>query len=160
MVVAVVEGGRCRRRRDSNGRIGGVVMSGAAREWRWSTEIGQGKSSSRRRWALVALGEEAEGIDLVDEVGHAGPTAQPESHHQHPPDHEHVQQVGSDPTSGEPRRRLDGVLQALIYFSTIWLFYLNYNGIRNEEKRYLASFGGTEGEHVGEGGDDVDGEAN
>lgn len=57
-------------------------------------------------WTLIALGEKAEGVDLVDEVGHAGPTPQPEPHHQHPPDHERVHHVSADPPSDEPRRPL------------------------------------------------------
>uniref|UniRef100_A0A5K1AXQ6 Uncharacterized protein n=1 Tax=Nymphaea colorata TaxID=210225 RepID=A0A5K1AXQ6_9MAGN len=83
------------------------------------------------RRTLVALGEEAEGVDLVHEVGHAGPPAEAEPHDQHPPDDEGVDDEHADPPAGEPRRPLHGV---------------------------LSGRGRPEGEHVGEGWNDVDGE--
>ena len=47
------------------------------------------------RRALVALGEKAEGIDLLHEVGDAGPSAEPEAHHA-------AGQFAS-PVAGQPR---------------------------------------------------------
>lgn len=98
----VNEVGRCRRRRWDNGRIGGVLS--VAGKWCWG-EGGHGRRT------LVALGEEAERVDLADEVGHAGPSSQPEPHHQHPPHHERVHHVGAEPPPDEPRRPLHCVLQ-------------------------------------------------
>lgn len=83
------------------------------------------------RRALVALGEEAEGVDLVHEVGHAGPPAEAEADDQHPPDDEGVDEEHAQPPADEPRRPLH---------------------------RVLSGRGRPEGEHVGQGGDDVDGE--
>lgn len=69
----------------------------------------------RRGWlclrALVALGEEPEGVDLVDEVGHAGPPADPEADHEHPPHHEGVHRVHRRPAWQEQGRLLGGILQ-------------------------------------------------
>ncbi|BAS83226.1 Os03g0244650, partial [Oryza sativa Japonica Group] len=104
-----------RRRRE---RRPGGVRSGARRR-------------QRGRRALVALGEEPERVDLADEVGHAGPAAEPEADHQHPRHHERVDDERARPSPHEPRRRLHGVLHVR----------------------------GAEGDHVREGGDDVDGEA-
>lgn len=51
----------------------------------------------RRRLALVALGEETERVDLPDEVGHAGPAAEPKAHNQDPSHHEGVDHVHGRP---------------------------------------------------------------
>lgn len=70
------------------------------------------------RRALVALGEEAEGVDLLHEVGYAGPAAEAEADNQHPRHHEGVDHVRARPPAGEPRRPLHGVLHAVNYIST------------------------------------------
>ena len=71
---------------------------------------GGGARWQGRRRALVALGEEAEGVDLADEVGHACPAAEAEADHQHPRHHERVDHVRARPTPHQPRRRLHRVL--------------------------------------------------
>lgn len=67
----------------------------------------------RERWrrTLVALGEQAEGVDLVHEVGHARPPPEAEPHQQHPHHHEGVDGVGACPPAHELGRRLHRVLQ-------------------------------------------------
>lgn len=45
----------------------------------------------RHGWlALVALSEEAERVDLLDKIGHASPSSEPEPHDKHPYDDEGV----------------------------------------------------------------------
>ena len=103
MPVVVVEGMRRRRgrgRRVPAGERHGDVAEAAGE---------RGRREGRRR-ALVALGEEAEGVDLAHEVGHAGPAAEAEADHQHPRHHEGVDHVRARPPSGEPRRPLHRVL--------------------------------------------------
>ena len=97
------------------------------RSWRWDRREEPGGVEDRRRWhgggrghgrrrasevrrALVALGEEAEGVDLLHEVGNAGPATEAEADHQHPRHHEGVDHVRARPPSGEPRRPLHRVL--------------------------------------------------
>ncbi|RWW62398.1 hypothetical protein BHE74_00030472 [Ensete ventricosum] len=63
--------------------------------------------------ALVALGEEPEGVDLPDEVGHAGPSAEPEADDEHPPHHEGVHHVHPRPARQEEGRLLRSILQDL-----------------------------------------------
>ena len=65
----------------------------------------------QRLGALVALGEEAEGVHLPHEVGHARPSAEPEADHQHPPHHEGVHRVHRRPAWQEQGRLLGGILQ-------------------------------------------------
>lgn len=53
------------------------------RHWRrlsLTAMVSTGDRSRRRkrRFALVTFGEEAESVNLPDEVGHAGPSAKPE----------------------------------------------------------------------------------
>jgi hypothetical protein len=62
-------------------------------------------------WALIALGEEAKRVDLLDEVCHAGPAAEPEANHQHPRHHERVHKEHPRPARQEGRRLLRRVLQ-------------------------------------------------
>ncbi|BAS94293.1 Os05g0447250, partial [Oryza sativa Japonica Group] len=92
----------------------------------------QGRPGVRPGWALVALGEEPERVDLLDEVGDAGPAAEAEPDHQHPRHHEHVHHEHPAPARQERRRLL---------------------------RRIQSGGGGAVREDVGEGGDDVDGEA-
>ena len=102
--------------------------------WGWDRREEPGGIEDRRRWhgggrghgrrrecsrrrasevrrALVALGEEAEGVDLLHEVGNAGPATEAEADHQHPRHHEGVDHVRAGPPSGEPRWPLHRVLQ-------------------------------------------------
>lgn len=82
-------------------------------EWHGDVaEAAAGERQGRWRRALVALGEEAEGVDLADKVGHARPAAEAEADHQHPRHHEGVDDVSACPPSGEPRRPLHGVLRS------------------------------------------------
>lgn len=68
-----------------NSRVAKAVVRVLER-WRCSDVEGVGRRrGKRRRRALVALGEEPERVDLVDEIGHARPPAEPEPNHQHPP---------------------------------------------------------------------------
>ena len=60
--------------------------------------------------ALVALGEEAKGVDLSNEVGDAGPAAEPEPDYQDPDHYEAVQYVHSRPAWEEERRLLRRIL--------------------------------------------------
>ena len=85
----------------SSGRSWSAGRKWKAIWWRW-WELG----------ALVAFGEEAKCVDLVDEVGHASPTPEPESHHQHPTHHECVDRVRANPPPHKPRRGLHCVLQS------------------------------------------------
>jgi len=78
-------------------------------QW-WRREGRSRRRSSEVRRALVALGEEAEGVDLLHEVGYAGPAAEAEADHQHPRHHERVDHVRARPTPHQPRRRLHRVL--------------------------------------------------
>jgi hypothetical protein len=94
------------RRRRSRGRREPVAV-----EWhRDVAEAAAGERQGRWRRALVALGEEAEGVDLADEVCHARPAAEAEADHQHPRHHERVDHVRARPTPQQPRRRLHRVL--------------------------------------------------
>ena len=61
-------------------------------------------------WALVALGEEPEGVDLADEVDGAGPSPEPEPDDEHPRHHEAVGGEHPRPAADPPRRPLHGVL--------------------------------------------------
>ena len=60
--------------------------------------------------ALIALGEKAESIDLLHEVGDAGPSPEPEAHHEHPRNHEGVDHIRPGPTTSKFRRPLHRVL--------------------------------------------------
>lgn len=106
-VVAEVE----MRRRRSRGRREPVERHGDVAEAAGERHRRGGAWGQRRRRALVALGEEAEGVDLADEVGHACPAAEAEADHQHPRHHERVDHVRARPTPHQPRRRLHRVLQ-------------------------------------------------
>lgn len=117
VVVTKDEMHRCRsrsRRRHRSGKDagGGGVERRQHRGRRRSdgTRRREGGGGGVRR-ALVALGEEAEGVDLVDEVGDARPPAEAEADHQHPRHHERVDDERARPSPHEPRRRLHGVLQ-------------------------------------------------
>ena len=101
MPVVVVEG--MRRRRGRGRRVPAGERHGDVAE-------AAGEREGRRRRALVALGEEAEGVDLAHEVGHAGPAAEAEADHQHPRHHERVDDVRPRPPPHQPRRRLHRVL--------------------------------------------------
>ena len=82
--------------------------------------------------ALVALGEEAKGVNLANEVDRARPSAEAEADDEHPRDDEAVGGERPGPAAERARRRLDGVLP----------------GGRRRERR-----------HVRHRRDDVDGEA-
>lgn len=111
-VMPVVAAEEMRRRR-SRGRS--EAGGGGVERRRGERRPGGVRSGARRRQrgrrALVALGEEPERVDLADEVGHAGPAAEPEADHQHPRHHERVDDERARPSPHEPRRRLHGVLQ-------------------------------------------------
>jgi hypothetical protein len=62
------------------------------------------------RDALVALGEEPERVDLLDEVDHAGPAAEAEADHHHPHHYEHVHHEHPRPARQEEGWLLRGVL--------------------------------------------------
>ncbi|RWW03701.1 hypothetical protein GW17_00033112 [Ensete ventricosum] len=100
--------------------------------------------------ALVALGEEPEGVDLPDEVGHAGPSAEPEADDEHPPHHEGVHHVHPRPARQEEGRLLRSILQDLEGDLGIW---------RGKKDGYLSCRWRPVGEHMCQSGDDVDGEA-
>ena len=85
----------------AGGMAGAGAMGGGAN--------GAGGGPEVRR-ALVALGEEAEGVDLLHEVGNAGPATEAEADHQHPRHHERVDDVRPRPPPHQPRRRLHRVL--------------------------------------------------
>ena len=70
----------------------------------------QRRPGVRLRRALVALGEEPERVDLLDEVGHAGPAAEAEADHQHPRHHERVQHEHPRPARQKRRRLLRCIL--------------------------------------------------
>lgn len=103
VVVEEMRRRRSRGRWEPAGERHGDVAEAAGERQR------RGRREGRRR-ALVALGEEAEGVDLVDEVGHAGPAAEAEADHQHPRHHERVDHVRARPPPHQPRRRLHRVL--------------------------------------------------
>lgn len=63
--------------------------------------------------ALVALGEEPKGVDLPDEVGHAGPSAESEADDEHPSHHQGVHHVHSRPARQEEWGLLRSILQGL-----------------------------------------------
>jgi hypothetical protein len=73
------------------------------RQWRRGRDDG-------RLGALVALGEEPERVDLLDEVDHAGPSADAEADHQHPHHDEQVHQEHPGPARQEEGWLLRGVL--------------------------------------------------
>ena len=68
------------------------------------------RGDDARLGALVALGEEAEGVDLADEVDHAGPATEPEADHQHPHHDEGVEHEHPGPARQAKRRLLRRVL--------------------------------------------------
>lgn len=70
-----------------------------------------------RRLALIALRKEAEVVNLPDEVGHAGPPAEPEPNHQNPAHHERVKDVHRCPAWKEKWWFLNRILHKLTYFS-------------------------------------------
>jgi len=109
MSVVVAEEMRRRRSRCRRELSGPVEWHGDVGEAAGERQEG-GARRERRRRALVALGEEAEGVDLADEVGHACPAAEAEADHQHPRHHERVDHVRARPTPHQPRRRLHRVL--------------------------------------------------
>jgi len=73
-------------------------------------------SSVRTRWccscwlALIALCEESERVHLPNEVGHASPSAEPKTNHQHPHHHEGVDNIHGGPAWHEKRRLLCSIL--------------------------------------------------
>lgn len=72
---------------------------------------GRGGGGRGRLSALVAFGEEPEGVDLPDEVGHGGPAAEAEADHEHPQHHEDVERVHCRPAWEEEGRLLRRILQ-------------------------------------------------
>lgn len=121
MVVAAMVMDNIRRQRRGGGRgrhvrdgWNGVVMN-ICGEWSSGRSCSVGRKGKTWWWwwgALVALGEEAKSVDLVDEVGHASPTPEPESHHQHPTHHKCVDRVRANPPPDKPRRWLHCVLHS------------------------------------------------
>lgn len=73
--------------------------------------VGSGRCGWRWGLALVALGEEAKGVDLLDEVGHAGPTSETKPNYEDPPDHERIQHVHPGPARQEEWWLLCRILQ-------------------------------------------------
>ena len=63
--------------------------------------------------ALVALGEEPERVDLLDEVGHASPTSESESDNEHPNYYECIHHI-----HGSPAWHEKGQLLCCILFGT------------------------------------------
>lgn len=62
------------------------------------------------RRALVAFGEKPKRIDLVNEVGDAGPSTEPEPDYQDPYYYKHVYGIRPDPPSHVFRRLLHRIL--------------------------------------------------
>lgn len=146
VVVTKDEMHRCRsrsRRRHRSGKDagGGGVERRQHRGRRRSdgTRRREGGGGGVRR-ALVALGEEAEGVDLVDEVGDARPPAEAEADHQHPRHHERVYHVRPRPSSGEPRRPLHRVLQSNPIQSVINYYHLVIAGTIADYKSAISIF--------------------
>jgi hypothetical protein len=117
-VVVADEEAHHRRQCQSRGRSrskksGGATCCAIDRcSWRHDGRCCEGRqrSSGDVRRALVALGKESKCVNLLHEVGYAGPAAEPEADHQHPRHHEGVDHVGSSPPSGELGRPFHRVL--------------------------------------------------
>jgi len=62
---------------------------------------------------LVALGKEPEGVDLLHEVGHARPSSESKSSHQHPDHHKHVHCIHPSPAWQEKGWLLCCILQLI-----------------------------------------------
>jgi hypothetical protein len=72
------------------------------------------------RWALVALGEEPERVNLLDEVCNAGPAAEFKADHQDPSHYEHIHHEHPRPARQEGRGLLYCVLQKKHWQLTSW----------------------------------------
>jgi hypothetical protein len=129
-VVVAEEEAHHRRRCPSRGRSrskesGGATCCAIERcSWR---HVGRRRSSGDVRRALVALGKEPKRVDLLHEVGYAGPAAEPEADDQHPRHHEGVDHVGSSPPSGELGRPFHRALHQ--FMSNICHFSEKINSI-------------------------------
>lgn len=76
-----------------------------ARKWRSGTSswVDRRRGSRHRlQRALVALGEEAECVNLVNKVGHACPSTESKSDHQDPTNYKCVDCVRTNPSAYEP----------------------------------------------------------
>jgi hypothetical protein len=61
-------------------------------------------------WALIALGKEAESVNLLDEVVHARPPSKSEPDHQHPYHYKCVHYIHDRPAGKEEWRLLRRIL--------------------------------------------------
>jgi len=61
--------------------------------------------------ALVTLGKEPKSVNLLDEVGHAGPSSKPKPNHQNPHHNECIEHIHCSPAWHEDRRLLSSILQ-------------------------------------------------
>lgn len=68
-----------------------------------------------RRLALVALGKEAECVDLPNEISDASPSSEPETHNEYPNHDEGVDRIHGHPTPHEGRRLLGRILHHKLY---------------------------------------------
>lgn len=55
-------------------------------------------------WALIALGKEAECVNLADEVVHAGPPSKAKADYQHPYHYKRVHYINGSPARKEERK--------------------------------------------------------
>jgi len=82
--------------------------------WRW-------------RLALVALGKEPKIVNLLDEVGHAGPSSKPKPNHQNPHHNKCIEHIHCSPAWHKERRLLCSILQNKNQFhSHNWGHYFKY----------------------------------
>jgi hypothetical protein len=66
-------------------------------------------------WALVALGKEAEGVNLLDEVVHASPPSKSKPDHQHPYHCECVHCIHGRPAAKEGWKLLRRILHTCAF---------------------------------------------
>lgn len=66
------------------------------------------------RWALIALGEEPESVDLVDEIVHASPPSKAKADYQHPNHYKCVHYKHESPVGEEERKLLSRILHSQI----------------------------------------------
>lgn len=129
--------------------------------------LGPGRGRcSRRRWVLgstlVALGEETEGVDLLDEVAHACPPTEPKPQDQYPHHHKRVHHVDRCPARKEEWWFFRCVLIKAYKERRCKIRGSSKRKIHIYNKRieaYLSGSSALVGQHVRRGGNDVDGEA-
>ncbi|GER55240.1 UDP-N-acetylmuramate--L-alanine ligase [Striga asiatica] len=64
---------------------------------RWAGGIGHMRW--QLRWALVAFSEKPKCVDLVDKIGHAGPSTKPKPNYQNPNNYKYVDHISPNPSS-------------------------------------------------------------